>query len=227
MHKKNNNHQFPHFSLIAKPDWHILLARSWYVEVYGIGVQISYNILLTTTTTELMIYVETAFSKSFVVTDLYYGIPLLRYDTNPLRKIIISTKQWLKHQSLTSQYGVNEHTLVMIINSGKLSHWTTSSSWWHHQMETFSVLLALCAGNSLVPSEFPSQRSVTWSFDVFFDLRLNKWLSKQSKCRWFEMPSHSLLCHCNASLMNECWHIVKLIIAIKLYEILFKMKIFC
>ena len=38
-------------------------------------------------------------------------------------------------------------------------------------METFSVLLALCAGNSPVSGEFPLQRPVTRSFDVFFDLR--------------------------------------------------------
>ena len=44
-------------------------------------------------------------------------------------------------------------------------------------METFSALLAICAGNSPVPGEFPSQRPVTRSFDVFFDLRLNKRLS--------------------------------------------------
>ena len=36
-------------------------------------------------------------------------------------------------------------------------------------METFSALLALCAGNSLVTGEFPAQRPVTRSFDVFFD----------------------------------------------------------
>ena len=51
-------------------------------------------------------------------------------------------------------------------------------SWWRHQMETFSALLALCAGNSLVTGESHSQRPVTWSFDVFFDLHLNKHLSK-------------------------------------------------
>ena len=39
-------------------------------------------------------------------------------------------------------------------------------------METFSELLALCAGNTPVPGEFPAQRPVTRSFDVFFDLRL-------------------------------------------------------
>ena len=53
-------------------------------------------------------------------------------------------------------------------------------SWWRHQMETFSALLALCVGNSPVTGEFPSQRPVTRNFDVFFDLCLNKQLSKQS-----------------------------------------------
>ena len=54
-------------------------------------------------------------------------------------------------------------------------------------METFSVLLAICAGNSSVTGEFPAQMaSNTQSFDVFYDLRLNKQLSKQSWGRWFE-----------------------------------------
>ena len=43
-----------------------------------------------------------------------------------------------------------------------------------HQMETFSTLLAICAGNSPIISEFPAQRPVTWSFGIFSDLRLNK-----------------------------------------------------
>ena len=53
-------------------------------------------------------------------------------------------------------------------------------------MEIFSALLALCAGNSPVTGEFPAQRPVTRSFDVFFDLRQNKRLSKQSWGWWFE-----------------------------------------
>ena len=44
-------------------------------------------------------------------------------------------------------------------------------------METFSALLAICAGNSPVPGEFPTQRPVTQSFDFFFDLCPNKRLS--------------------------------------------------
>ena len=56
---------------------------------------------------------------------------------------------------------------------------------WRHQMETVSALLVLCARNSPVTGEFPTQRPVTRSFDVFFDLRLNKRLSKQSWGWWF------------------------------------------
>ena len=48
--------------------------------------------------------------------------------------------------------------------------WDTWYPWWRHQMETFSALLAICGGNSPVPT----QRPVTRSFDVYFDLRPNK-----------------------------------------------------
>ena len=44
-------------------------------------------------------------------------------------------------------------------------------------METFSAILAICAGNSPVIAEYPAQRPVKRSFDVFLDLRLNKRLS--------------------------------------------------
>ena len=53
-------------------------------------------------------------------------------------------------------------------------------------METFSALLALCGENYPAPGEFPPQRPVTRSFDVFFDVRLNKPLSKQSWGWWLE-----------------------------------------
>ena len=46
-------------------------------------------------------------------------------------------------------------------------------------MEIFSVLLAFCVGNSPVTGEFSLQKPVTRSFDIFFDLRLNKRLSTQ------------------------------------------------
>ena len=84
----------------------------------------------------------------------------------------------------------------------------TGSAWWRHQMETFSSLLAICAGNSLVTGEFPAQRPVTRRLDVFFDLRLNKRLSKQWRGWWFETPSRPIWCHCNGSTISHVtsWH---------------------
>ena len=72
-----------------------------------------------------------------------------------------------------------------------------ASPWWRHQMEAFFALLAISAGNSPVTGEFPAQRPVKRSFDVFFDLRTNKRLSKQWWGWWFETPSSPLWRHCN------------------------------
>ena len=66
-------------------------------------------------------------------------------------------------------------------------------------METFSALLAICAGNSPVPGELPAQRPVTRSFDVFFDLHPNQWLSTQWWGWWFETPSCPLCRHRNVT----------------------------
>ena len=65
------------------------------------------------------------------------------------------------------------------------------NTWWRHQMETFSALLVTG------PGELPTQRPVTQSFDAFFDLRLNKRLSKQSWSWWFETQSRTLWRQCN------------------------------
>ena len=59
----------------------------------------------------------------------------------------------------------------------------------------------LC-GEFTGPGEFPSQRPVTRSFDVFFDQRMYKSLSKQPWGRWFETPSWSLWRHCNQYTKN-------------------------
>ena len=73
-------------------------------------------------------------------------------------------------------------------------------SWWRHRMKTFSALLALREGNPPVIGRFLSQRPVTRSFDIFFDLQLDKRLSKQRRHRWFETPSRWLWRHCNESI---------------------------
>ena len=74
--------------------------------------------------------------------------------------------------------------------------------WWRHQMETFSAKLAFCARNSPITGEFTAQRPVTRSFDVFFDLCLNKRLSKQSWGWWFETLLRPFWRHCNARLVS-------------------------
>ena len=79
---------------------------------------------------------------------------------------------------------------------------SSAISWWRHQMETFSALLTNCAGNSPVSGEFPAQRPVRRSADVFFDLRLNKRLSKQSWGWWFETLSRPLWRHCNTFFLT-------------------------
>ena len=66
--------------------------------------------------------------------------------------------------------------------------------WYSHMMTSSNgnicrVTGPLC-GEFTGPGEFPTQRPVTRSFDVYFDLRLNKRLSKQPWGWWFE----TLLC---------------------------------
>ena len=95
--------------------------------------------------------------------------------------------------------------------------WLYSTSWWHHQTETFFVLLALCAGNSPVNGEFPTQRPVTRSFDIFFDLSLNKQFSKQPWGWWFETPSWSLWHHCNVMIIMCMVYSLLRFVQFKLY----------
>ena len=67
----------------------------------------------------------------------------------------------------------------------------------------FRVTGLLC-GEFTVPGEFPAQRPVTQSFDVFFHPRLNKRLSKQPRGWWLETPPWSLWHQFTATLLNVC-----------------------
>ena len=113
--------------------------------------------------------------------------PTRSQEPGPLFNIKMSSYQYRK-----SHHGDTRVVRSFISTVGFLIQGT-----WRHQMETFSALLAICAGNSPVTGEFPSQRPVTWSFDVFLDLHLNKPLNKQSWGWWFETSSHSLWHRCN------------------------------
>ena len=92
----------------------------------------------------------------------------------------------------TSRYGIDRKT------------------WWRHQMDTISALLALCEGNHRSPVDSPHKGHtghrwipLTRASDAerwcFLDLHLNKRLSKHSRRRRFETPSRSLWRHRNGS----------------------------
>ena len=110
------------------------------------------------------------------------------------------TLTWLSSRSGRKGRGKNSARRLNRLHQGITICKRNNITWWRHQMETFSALLALCVGNSPVTGEFPSQRPVMWSFDVFFDLRQNKPFGKQSRGWWFETPSCSLWRHCNESI---------------------------
>ena len=82
-----------------------------------------------------------------------------------------SRKQTRNKRSATHGKQISERSLAQWILSKipafYYSVFRLSSAWWRHQMETFSALLAICAGNSLMIGEFPAQRPVTRSFDFF------------------------------------------------------------
>ena len=65
-------------------------------------------------------------------------------------------------------------------------HCIRTCRWFHDDVIKWKYFLRYWP---FVTGEFPSQRPVTRSFDVLFDLRLNKRLNKQSRRRWFEKPS--------------------------------------
>ena len=98
-------------------------------------------------------------------------------DTIGNHRVLSTFAQVMAWYHLASSYHCNQYRLC---------------SWWRHQMKTFSASMAICAGNSPVTGEFPAQRPVTRSIDVFFDLHLNERLSKQSWGWGFETPSRPL-----------------------------------
>ena len=87
-------------------------------------------------------------------------------------------------------------------------------SWWRHQIETFSALLTLCTGNSTVTGEFPSQRPMMWSFNIFFDMCLNKQFNKHwDACDLRRHHAHYVITvmHCSnkqQSYLSSCARIL-------------------
>ena len=106
--------------------------------------------------------------------------------------------------SIGLDFGLHESDIIMSAMVSQITNLTIVYSlnrlFRRRSKETSKLYVnGLCEGNSpvTVTGEFPAQRPVTRSFDVFFALRLNKRLSKQSWGLWFETLSWSLWRHCN------------------------------
>ena len=139
---------------------------------------------------------EVIFSRKFSIGKRWYGNIVLVYNSNTL-----FCSKFIK--------------LLMISNMLSLIRWHNyndrqNTARYHNTFESLTMMTSsngnisrvtgpLC-GEFTGPGEFPTQRPVTRSFVVFFDLRLNKPLSKQPWGWWFETPSWSLWRHCSASL---------------------------
>ena len=67
-----------------------------------------------------------------------------------------------------------------------LSHF---APWWRYQMETFSAFLSFVRGIHRSSIDSPYKGQWRGSFDIFFDMRPNKQLSKQLKRRWSDTPA--------------------------------------
>ena len=90
------------------------------------------------------------------------------------------------------------HTFVRKPQNGvsNCSKWQSQVMMTSSNGSIFREAGSLC-GEFTGPGEFPKQRPVTRNFAVFFDLRPNKWLSKQPWGWWFETLSWSLWRQCN------------------------------
>ena len=101
---------------------------------------------------------------------------------------------WMYHivTGVTSDVGVPSTYLVYWLWCDRsVAYMITSSNG-----NIFHVTGPLC-GEFTGPGEFPAQRPMTRSFDVFFHLCLNKRFSKQPQGWWFETPPWSLWLQCN------------------------------
>ena len=131
---------------------------------------------------------------------------------------VLLPRRGLEYINEIWKHRVLESTKICVRGESRLNNLSvhlsidhTENKWWCHQMEIFFALLALYAWKSPVTGEFPSQRPVTRSLDVFFDLCLNKRLSKQLWRWWIETPSRSLWRHCNdvRTEANVYYHMIK------------------
>ena len=135
--------------------------------------------------------------KSQQAIPLYVTISTKQLQEQLWQTVVYTQGLWVtKHQLLSGDIQFRMNSLLEQYHV--YSRWM-AKSWWRHQMETFSALLAICAGNSPVTAEFPAQRPVTRSFDVFLIcVWINDWANnreagdfrRHSNVNWCSMTQH-------------------------------------
>ena len=119
-----------------------------------------------------------------------------------LRRVLLNPLPllWYFFSKYLGQISANLSTDTIVLKLPGAVDWTYMSQSQFMMTSSngniFRVTGPLC-GEFTGPGEFPAQRPVTRSFDVFFDLRPNKRLSKQPWGWWFETPSWALWRQCN------------------------------
>ena len=116
---------------------------------------------------------------------VYCRLPIVQVNTVSLLVPVIS------------YYSIPSLACPLVVRAQEKGATGSISPWWRHQMETFSMLLALCEGNSPVNSSHKGQ----WRGALMFSLNY-VWIKRLSKQSWgwcFERPSRSLRRHCNVN----------------------------
>ena len=99
------------------------------------------------------------FILTWILSSFQDPLFLAKSNEHVMRSILI--RMWLAIHVLSSKVG-----------------WLNRHSWWRHQMETFSALLALCAGNSPAPVNSPHKGQ--WRGALMFSLIcvwINGWVN--------------------------------------------------
>ena len=118
----------------------------------------------------------------------------------------------LNYRAITQLLRMSRTLEILIVFTFRSATWSTKSIWgvaWHADDSLFNLFehSATLTHDDVIKwkhftrcwaCEFPAQSPGTQRFDVFFDLRPNKRLSKQSWGRWFETPPRPSWRHCNA-----------------------------
>ena len=137
-----------------------------------------------------------------------HGSPLGRVEVgrvNDVNEFYLNGSRMINHFSQWGRINPEKHWQVHDSNP-LMSHHDDVIKWKHF----FRVTGLLCrefTGHRWIPPH--AQRPVTRGLDAFFDIRINKRLSKQSWGWWSEKPSRSLWRQCNDSFRktkyNRIW----------------------